>query len=75
MLNYLLLQNVDKYLDKKTGQVLFNQAIGYVPKKAPKALEVDDISAALFVLAFGHAIAGCALLLELLHQRLLHRRN
>ncbi|EDW16452.2 uncharacterized protein Dmoj_GI22230 [Drosophila mojavensis] len=69
------LENVDKYLDKKTGQVLFNQAIGYVPKKAPKALEVDDISAALFVLAFGHAIAGCALMLELLHQRLLHRRN
>lgn len=75
MLNYLFLQNVDKYLDKKTGQVLFNQAIGYVPKKAPKALEVGDISAALFVLAFGLTIAGCAHLLEQLHQLLRHRCN
>ncbi|XP_064551072.1 uncharacterized protein Ir92a [Drosophila montana] len=72
------LENVDKYLDKKTGQILFNQANGYVPKKAPKPLVVDDISAALFVLAFGYTIAGCVLFLERLHQRLLHlphRRN
>ncbi|XP_032597542.1 uncharacterized protein LOC6569701 [Drosophila grimshawi] len=60
------LEHVVKYLDRNTGQILFNQAIGYVPKKAPKPLVVDDISAALFVLAFGLSIAGCALLVELL---------
>ncbi|ALC47513.1 Ir92a [Drosophila busckii] len=65
------LTNVVKYLDKKTGQILFNQASGQVAKKAPKQLNVNDISAALFVLAFGLTIAACALLLEHMHQRLL----
>ncbi|KAH8417936.1 hypothetical protein KR222_008706, partial [Zaprionus bogoriensis] len=65
------LEYVAKYLDKKIGQILFNLVNGLVPKKAPKPLVVDDISGALFVLGFGLAIAGCVLLLELLHKRLL----
>lgn len=49
---------------------MFNLVNGFVPKKAPKPLVVDDISGALFVLAFGFTIAGGALLLEHLHKRL-----
>lgn len=67
-----------KYLDKKIIQMLYNLINGFVSKKAPKPLVVDDISGALFVLAFGFSIAGVVLLLELLYSGLLfmqRRRN
>jgi len=69
---------VAKYLDKKIAQMLDNLVNGFMAKKAPKPLVVDDISGALFVLAFGFSIAGVVLLLELLHERFLfmqRRRN
>ncbi|XP_034486559.1 uncharacterized protein LOC117791042 [Drosophila innubila] len=72
------LEFVAKYTDKNKDQMLNNLVNGYVSKKAPKPLVVDDISGALFVLAFGFSIAGFVLLLELLCARLLYmqrRRN
>lgn len=47
--------------------MLNNLVNGFVSKKVPKPLVVDDISGALFVLGFGFSIAGVVLLLELLH--------
>ncbi|KAH8381663.1 hypothetical protein KR093_010371, partial [Drosophila rubida] len=63
------LEFVAKYLDKKIVQMLYNLVNGFVAKKAPKPLVVDDISGALFVLAFGFSIAGAALLLEQLYSK------
>ncbi|XP_060647150.1 uncharacterized protein LOC132785175 [Drosophila nasuta] len=63
------LEFVAKYLDKKIVQMLYNLVNGFVSKKAPKPLVVDDISGALFVLAFGFSIAGVALFLELLYNK------
>ncbi|KAH8311157.1 hypothetical protein KR044_004609, partial [Drosophila immigrans] len=63
------LEFVAKYLDKKIVQMLYNLVNGFVSKKAPKPLVVDDISGALFVLAFGFTIAGVALFLEQLYNR------
>lgn len=54
---------------------MFNLVNGFVPKKAPKPLVVDDISGALFVLAFGFTIAASVLLLEHLHKRLSSMRG
>ncbi|KAM8706383.1 hypothetical protein ACLKA7_010631 [Drosophila subpalustris] len=71
-------ESVAKHLDKKIIQMLCNLMNGFVSKKAPKPLVVDDISGALFVLAFGFSIAGVVLLLELLCSGLLfmpRRRN
>lgn len=63
-------QFIDKYMDKKKQEVLMDLANGHKVKGAPQALDVRNIAGALFVLAFGVAFAGCALVAELLIHRM-----
>ncbi|KMZ02453.1 uncharacterized protein LOC6727352 [Drosophila simulans] len=64
------LEFIDKYMDKKKQEVLMDLANGHKVKGAPRALDVRNIAGALFVLAFGVAFAGCALVVELLIHRM-----
>ncbi|XP_039492564.2 uncharacterized protein LOC120452409 [Drosophila santomea] len=64
------LEFIDKYMDKKKQEVLMDLANGHKVKGAPQALDVHNIAGALFVLAFGVAFAGCALVVELLIHRM-----
>nr|QKN21513.1 ionotropic receptor [Zeugodacus tau] len=58
-------QNVAKYLDRQTQQIMLNLASGHINKSPPQKLTIENISGATFALLFGCLIASFVFLLEL----------
>ncbi|KAH8383357.1 hypothetical protein KR009_008155 [Drosophila setifemur] len=64
------LEMIVKYMDKKKQEVLMDLANGHKAKGAAQALNINNITGALFVLAFGFTFAAFALVAEILIHKL-----